>query len=104
MSRLSRVTKWKRIRAEVLARDGARCRYCGGWANTVDHVVPRRDGGGHQMSNLVACCRDCQYPSRRPEMRSLDRGTRPATNAVAVSLPRGTSLLVSGDYSRAPRR
>ncbi len=44
----------------VLSRDGYRCRYCGGKATTVDHVVPRsRPGGDHVWENVVAACVSC---------------------------------------------
>lgn len=53
----------KRLRYEILRRDGHRCRYCGLEASeaelTVDHVVPTTLGGGDEPQNLVACCRDC---------------------------------------------
>jgi hypothetical protein len=54
----------KRVRYEVLRRDGNRCRYCGNTAAegatlTIDHVVPVALGGGDDPSNLVAACRDC---------------------------------------------
>jgi hypothetical protein len=53
----------------VLKRDNYRCQYCGKRATTVDHVVPRCQGGASQWSNLVACCLGCnQHKSgRRPE-------------------------------------
>lgn len=35
------------------------CVYCGGEADTVDHVVPRRAGGSDQPHNLVPACRSC---------------------------------------------
>ena len=46
-------------RAGVLKRDGRRCAYCQGRADTVDHVVPRSRGGGHAWENCVACCARC---------------------------------------------
>jgi 5-methylcytosine-specific restriction endonuclease McrA len=46
-------------RAGVLKRDGRRCAYCQGRADTVDHVVPRSRGGGHTWENCVACCVRC---------------------------------------------
>lgn len=53
----------KRLRFEVLRRDGHRCRYCGkGVADaiiTVDHVVPTALGGTDLPDNLVAACEDC---------------------------------------------
>lgn len=53
----------KRLRFEILRRDGHQCRYCGRLATdgqlTVDHVVPVSLGGSDAPSNLVAACRDC---------------------------------------------
>jgi hypothetical protein len=53
----------KRVRYEVLRRDGYRCRYCGTTADAVqlrvDHVVPVALGGSDDPSNLVAACDDC---------------------------------------------
>jgi hypothetical protein len=53
----------KRIRFEVLRRDGHACRYCGGKAPdvrlTVDHVMPVALGGSDDPTNLVAACADC---------------------------------------------
>ncbi|MBO0608357.1 HNH endonuclease [Myceligenerans salitolerans] len=42
----------------VKRRDGA-CAYCGGPADTVDHVVPRSRGGPSTWLNLVAACYEC---------------------------------------------
>jgi len=54
----------KRVRFEVLRRDGFRCRYCGtsatdGAGLVVDHVIPTALGGTDEPSNLVAACSDC---------------------------------------------
>ncbi|HET6644968.1 MAG TPA: HNH endonuclease [Fimbriimonadales bacterium] len=48
-------------RHTVLARDNYTCQYCGvtGKDLTLDHVVPRRQGGRHTWENVVACCRRC---------------------------------------------
>jgi 5-methylcytosine-specific restriction endonuclease McrA len=46
-------------RRAVLHRDHHRCAYCGGKADTVDHVVPRSRGGRHEWSNVVAACLRC---------------------------------------------
>lgn len=55
----SRGRQWVQRRAYVLFRDQGVCAYCGGPANTVDHVVPRCRGGAHTADNLVACCGAC---------------------------------------------
>lgn len=53
----------KRLRYEVLRRDGHACRYCGASAPdvklTVDHVVPVALGGGDESANLVTACASC---------------------------------------------
>lgn len=53
----------KRLRFEILRRDGHTCRYCGCSAPevklTVDHVVAVALGGSDDPSNLVAACADC---------------------------------------------
>lgn len=51
----------KLCRQTILARDNHTCQYCGKSARdlTIDHVVPRRAGGGQTWENLVACCRRC---------------------------------------------
>lgn len=53
----------KRLRFEVLRRDGHTCRYCGRAAPevrlTVDHVVPVTLGGSDAPENLVTACSPC---------------------------------------------
>lgn len=53
----------RRLRFEILRRDGHTCRYCGAKAPeatlTVDHVIPRTLGGADDPTNLVAACTDC---------------------------------------------
>lgn len=46
-------------REGVLRRDRRICVYCGGPADTVDHVLPRCRGGGDTWFNLVAACQAC---------------------------------------------
>lgn len=49
-----------KFRAEVFARDGHACFYCGSPMNlTLDHVVPQSRGGSHDPENLVTACRSC---------------------------------------------
>ena len=48
-------------RRTVLQRDNHRCAYCGGGADTVDHVHPRSRGGRHEWTNVVAACVRCNH-------------------------------------------
>ena len=64
---------WQRLRLVVLQRDGRVCRWCCGYADTVDHVQALVDGGARlDPANLVACCRSCN--SRRGQAVSSRRG------------------------------
>ena len=54
------------IRKEIWERDNYQCTYCEkdidkkrGSHLTVDHVVPRTQGGANHISNLVTCCSEC---------------------------------------------
>lgn len=53
----------KRLRFEILKRDGFACRYCGVTAVAsplhIDHVIPKSKGGTDDAANLVTACRDC---------------------------------------------
>lgn len=48
-------------RRTVLQRDGFRCGYCAGVADTVDHIQPRSRGGAHEWTNVVAACARCNH-------------------------------------------
>ena len=48
------------MRAEVLLRDGARCRRCRTAVNLeVDHIIPVSKGGRTEEANLQTLCRRC---------------------------------------------
>lgn len=53
----------KRRRKERLSEaQNHRCAYCGCdvWGRTtLDHIIPRRDGGNGHKSNLVIACQPC---------------------------------------------
>ena len=53
----------------VKRRDGFRCAYCGGRADTVDHVLPESRGGKLTWQNTVAACKACNNAKddRTPE-------------------------------------
>ncbi len=47
-------------RREVLKRDKHTCQYCGSSKHlTLDHVIPRSQGGQHRWDNVVTACERC---------------------------------------------
>lgn len=62
-------------RKNVIKRDGGRCQYCGTRHAplTVDHVVPRKQGGADAWENLVCACVVCNNKKgdRTPEQARM---------------------------------
>ncbi|CAN1210106.1 HNH endonuclease [Tumidithrix helvetica PCC 7403] len=47
-------------RREILRRDRQACQYCGSTKKlTLDHVIPRAQGGPHTWENVVTACEPC---------------------------------------------
>lgn len=80
-------------RRTVFARDGHRCQYCGGQAESIDHVVPRSRGGTHTWDNVVACCRRC---NTHKEDRLLHEAGLTLSVAPAAPRQRVWLLAMSG--------
>ena len=61
-------------RRNIFARDNNQCQYCGKKFPTselsLDHVVPRSQGGGSTWENIVCACVELQRPQGRPHARS----------------------------------
>lgn len=51
-------------RRAVFARDENTCQYCGGAAESIDHIVPSSRGGTNTWDNVVAACRPCNTHKR----------------------------------------
>jgi 5-methylcytosine-specific restriction endonuclease McrA len=64
-------------RKNILIRDRHTCQYCGTTLTTseltLDHVIPRSQGGKSTWENLVACCYPCNNSKgdRTPEQAQL---------------------------------
>ena len=65
---MTHVWKAKEKREHLRRRQRNRCHWCGEQMNstfldprsvTLDHVIPRADGGGGSTLNLVAACKEC---------------------------------------------
>ena len=85
-------------RRGVLARDGHRCMYCGGVANSLDHVVPRSRGGEHVWENVVAACARCNRLKADRSVPELGWRLRAAPKA-----PTGVTWRVLGARRLDPR-
>lgn len=70
-------------RRNVAKRDHHTCQYCGaqpGWAEiTIDHVLPRSQGGTSSWTNCVAACETCnaRKANRTPEQAGMHLRKRP---------------------------
>ncbi|MEI6495633.1 MAG: HNH endonuclease [Actinomycetota bacterium] len=73
-------------RRAVFARDEHRCQYCGGLADSIDHIMPRSRGGGHTWDNVAAACRPCNLSKRdrTPDEAGM-RLARPARQPVEMT-------------------
>jgi 5-methylcytosine-specific restriction endonuclease McrA len=84
------------VREYLLEKWGRRCAYCGvdNVRLEVEHIVPRRRGGGSRVSNLAISCHDCnQKKGNRtasefghPEVQEQAR--QPLRDAAAVNATR----------------
>lgn len=72
-------TKWlyrdaRYSREALLRRDQRTCAYCGGYASTVDHLVPLSRGGPNDWLNTVAACTGCNH--RKASLTPAEAGLR----------------------------
>jgi 5-methylcytosine-specific restriction endonuclease McrA len=80
-------------RRNLFARDRNRCQYCGRIFPTsdlsLDHVIPRAQGGGDSWENLVCACIKCNAKKggRTPDqahMKLVKRPERPKRNPLIM--------------------
>lgn len=76
--RLNKMVKPRRSRKisfsrrGVLVRDNFTCAYCGGYGDTIDHVIPQSKGGGSTYENCVTACKKCN--SKKDDMYLSELG------------------------------
>jgi 5-methylcytosine-specific restriction endonuclease McrA len=100
LSRFVRVPYRREVpltRRAVLDRDAHSCGYCGGRADTIDHVRPRSRGGGHIWTNVVAACARCNH--RKGDRLLVELGWH---LSVAPIPPPATVAVVMGWAKRDP--
>jgi 5-methylcytosine-specific restriction endonuclease McrA len=87
LKRSGSTTRWRKIRDEVLARDGWMCQRCGEDSNLeVDHITERQHGGDDQLENLQTLCRNCHKHKRGV---FFERDRTPPTPPVLLSPQKG---------------
>ena len=66
-------------RRSVVHRDKGICGYCGGKADTIDHIKPKAQGGKHTWRNVAAACRPCngKKRDRTPEEAGMKLRIKP---------------------------
>lgn len=52
-------SRWRKIRERIINRDRGICQQCGNEGDSVDHIVPRNQGGTDDDFNLQLLCRQC---------------------------------------------
>jgi hypothetical protein len=73
--------KTKNLYESVLERDNYTCVYCGKEGLTIDHVVPRAQGGLTTSKNCVTACKSCnsKKADRTPEEAGMPFLYKPKT-------------------------
>ena len=80
-------------RRNIFARDRNRCQYCGKRFSTselsLDHVLPRSQGGEANWTNIVCCCVKCNVKKggRTPDeanMKLITKPVKPARSPVVT--------------------
>ncbi len=87
-------------RRAVFGRDGHRCQYCGGPAESLDHITPRSRGGDHTWENVVACCRSCNVKkgNRTPDESGFALRTDPGPPRRFAWIYASTGFQVDPDW------
>jgi 5-methylcytosine-specific restriction endonuclease McrA len=93
----------KLTRREVFRRDNYTCQYCGrrDGSLTVDHVLPRFQGGLHIWTNVVAACPSCNHRKggRRPEEAHMTLTHFPKEPPANASYIFGRHLAENDEWS-----
>lgn len=95
-----------RIRFEIFKRDGFTCQYCGAHPPQsilhVDHIVPVKEGGGNEETNLVTACETCNLGKAAESLQSIPASLadRAAEVAEREAQLRGYSEVMAAQRER----
>lgn len=96
---IRKTTRWA-----IYFRDGFNCVWCRSVSIsmaceelTLDHVVPRSEGGSNRPGNLVSCCRRCNFARGAKALLPAER--RAALRQAKKSLCREVGIVLSAIYS-----
>jgi len=84
-------------RRNVWLRDRGICQYCGVYVpkseHTVDHVIPKAQGGRKSWDNIVTCCRECNQlkADRTPEQAGMRLKRLPEAPGIIPAAYLGTT-------------
>ena len=82
----------------VFDRDGRLCRYCGTDEEPlhIDHIIPRKVGGTHDLDNLQVLCKMCNLKkSSKDEGVFLAQTATPPVFSSRISLMQSEPMLDS---------
>ena len=82
----------------VFDRDGRICRYCGSDEEPlhIDHIIPRKVGGTHDLENLQVLCKACNLrKSSKDEGVFLAQTATPPVFSSRISLMQSEPMLDS---------
>ena len=89
---------------EILRRDDFTCQYCGTRSHvlTVDHVIPRRLGGAHTWTNVVAACPSCnrRKGGKLPEHANMHLRRAPFQPKATAHYRFGQHLATHGEWEQ----
>ena len=96
----------KKVRFEVFKRDGFSCQYCGATPPAVilhvDHIVPVKEGGTNEETNLVTSCDKCNLGKSATPLSSIPASleSRAAEIAEREAQIRGYSEVMAAQRER----
>lgn len=97
--------KWRSFRLTILARDNYICSYCGGEANSVDHVMPIKLNPDEAFNpdNCVSACKSCNSAKgSRSEGVFLSKRFTPNVFKDSIS-PKTTSKIQTSPMTVQPK-